>query len=189
MKLLAVFILLGLSPLPASDLPLNIEYDSKRIAEILGKEWTVEGRDTEIIITSTFDVYQVVIAGRVTVLPEFSLTADPDAAASHAARERYVIRLEYDASLGDEELQKRLSERRRFVDLLKGRLSRQARLEALEALRTLRIPRYYSGLNAVCRVLPDRPGGQIYPASAVSKIGGAKELLDAVLGPHRNADE
>lgn len=181
--LLTMLIFCGVSA-SAADFPLD--EDRNRITETLGPDWIAAVKGTSIEITSTFEVFHVGIISRIHPPPEFNDTISREILLKEAKPERYVISLEYGTPLSSEETQQRIKERQRFADILNyGAHGKNDWEKATEGFLKIRAPRY----RGIYRILPDHPGTQIYPPSAVAKIGAAKELLDAIFRHIRNAYE
>lgn len=181
--LLTILIFCGVTA-TAADFPPD--EDRIRITETLGPDWIATVRGSSIEITSTFEVFHVGIISRITPSPEFNDSISRAILLKEAKPERYVIRLEYGAPLSSEETQQRIKERQRFADILNyGAHGKNDWGKAAEGFLKIRVPRY----RGIYRILPDHPGTQIYPPSAVAKIGAAKELLDVIFRHIRNAYE
>ncbi len=181
--LLTLLIFCGVSAHAADYL---LEDDRIRIKETLGSDWTATVRGSAIEITSTFEVFHVGIISRIIPPPEFSEATPRETLLKETKPQRYIIRLEYGAPLSSKETLQRINERQRFADILNyGAHDKNDWEKAAEGFLKIRVPRY----GGIYRVLPDHPGTQIYPPSAVAKIGAAKELLDVIFRHIRNAYE
>lgn len=184
MKYLIVILILIAGRALGGDYPLDEH--RKLIAETLGKEWIVTVHGDAIEIKSTFMVYWVGLISRASAPPEFRESTPRSVLAKESKRESYVIRLEYSNHLLPEELQRRIAERRKYADVIDtGSKTKDDFGNAQKGLARVRLPRYTLFAHEIYRVVPDNGSAgssQIYPPSAVGKIGAAKELIDAVIG-------
>lgn len=155
--------------------------DRNEIAKLAGPDWTIKSDETSVTIESTFDVYFVNLISRALPPPEFSHAITTEELRKETKPEHYVIRLEYGPALDRAELDRRVKRRH---DLLERRgVTKDDWSGAITQFHAIKIPRYSGPNYSIYRILPDRPGLQFYPPSAVAKIGALKELLDVVRKP------
>ncbi len=181
-KIIATLILAVTQLCSAAD--FGIKETSEQLSKLLGKEWTISTSDTAIVVESTFDIWMVRMISRPNDPPKFVPSTGVEELSREAGREHYIIRLEYGPLVGRQEFEKLLLQRKQYSDVLAYGTNKGDWNEALSKYGDLRVPRYQGSGFSIFRVTPDRPVLQVYPVSAVAKIGAAKELMDAVLYRH-----
>lgn len=148
---------------------------------LLGKDWIVSANNNVITFRSTFDIYRVGMISRATPPPR--LDASLGSVRKEAVAEKYTVKLRFEKPLSKEEFLKRRNLRQKSADVITlGAKSKFAWADAAKAYKDQKVPRYRLGFYDIYRDMSESPGSQIFPLSALKKIGSVKEVLDARLG-------
>lgn len=177
-----------------TDFPSNAELEkftdesAKKINEMIGSDWIVSAKGQTVTIESTFDIFSIPVAKISTS------RSDADAAVERLQKEaqpqKYIIRLRFKKLLEREEFVRRRSEKQKHADVLTfGADTRTEWSEAAKAYNDIQLPQYREMFYDVYRELPESPVIQIYPLSALEKIGAAKEVLNTIFSPIRTGSD
>lgn len=189
------FVLVGLSScgiLFSDDKRLDSERDvlsgcvldaEASIRSAISEDWIVSVRGRVILLESKFKVYRIQSMARQYRMPE--LDSSTAVLEKEAVPEKYIIKLEFEESLSQDEFVRRRMKKRELVDVLNfGTTSSEDWRKAIADASKIRVPRYRLGYCDIYRVLEtEGVGRRIYPLDAISRIGAAKEILDALFKP------
>lgn len=178
-----VLCLLSLTAGAADRIEHPISEHFETLASLPLLDWTITKEPSTIVLTSKFDVFFVGTISRISSPPPFKEVTPEAILRREGAPRKYVIRLEYERRISRDELERRLSERKKFADALThGASGKDTWSQAATGYREIRVPRYSSFDSSVYRVLPEGVAVLHYPPSASAKIGAALHLIDLALG-------
>ena len=165
--------------------------DADTLRELLNENWMVQSKENEITLTSKFEVFIIGLVSRGGGLaPKFSDKIPRKTLVMETKPEKYVIHLCYEQRMSREEFEHRRIERQKAADVLNyGAKSKEEHQSAVDRYAEIKIPRYRSDSFDVYQKTPERPNVGIYPPKSVQKVGGAKEILAAILGQIRTGND
>lgn len=165
-----------------SELAEHAAFDAATLSQLLSDNWEVRTKNNEITLTSKFEVFIIALISRGGGLPEFSDKTPRKLLAEDTKPEKYVIHLRYVSSMPPEEYVIKRQERHKLAYLISlGAPTKEEYVALKVKFHNLKMPRYRRSLCDVYEELPDGIDCQVYPPKALQKVGGAKEILRAVL--------
>ena len=166
----------------AEDINRDVKTDAKVLKELLRENWVIKSDGNQITLTSKFEVFHIGMISRGSGPPEFSNKTLRSQLLRETKPEKYVIRLRYERKSPRKEFEQKRKERQKAADVLNnGARTKDEYGKAGDQYQQIKVPRYRHWFVEIYREIPDSPFGRLFPASAVQKIGGAKEILDVYL--------
>ena len=164
--------------------------DARTLRELLNENWTVQSKENEITLTSKFEVFIIGLVSRSDLAPVFSDKTPRKTLATETKPEKYVIHLRYEQRMSREEFERRRTERQKAADVLNfGAPTKDEHQAAGDRYAEIKVPRYRGISYDVYQKTPETPYAGIYPPKSVQKVGGAKEIIAAVLGQMRTGND
>lgn len=158
----------------------HVARDADTLRELLSENWVVKAKDNEITLTSKFEVFILGLVSRNDVAPEFSDKTPRKKLLEETQPEKYVICLHYEKTMLPEEYARRRQERQKAA-MSTGSKTKDEATAWAERFESIKLPRYRDMYDIYEKLPYWGHGALTYPPRALQKVGGAKEILAAVL--------
>ncbi len=173
-----------------TQLAREVASDADTLRGLLSEDWTVQSTENEITITSKFEVFLIGLVSRSDSAPKFSDDTSRKTLVKETQPEKYVIHLRFEQPMSREEFERRRNERQKAADVLNfGAPTKDEHQAANDRYTEIEVPRYRTVFHDVFQKTPATTYAGIYPPKSLQKVGGAKEVIAAVLYPMRTGND